>query len=118
MSQHIICVPCEQSGGLVRIQLGWEKPMSEFYFVVFVEPQVGQQLDEDDDTDEDEIVYSSLDDRLADGQKTLTYFKAIAARIGCEVPDALWRAAYQDQEFNVVNKVCHYSPTGEPVEPY
>jgi hypothetical protein len=114
MSQHIVCVPCEQSGGLVRIQLGWDKPMSEFFFVVFVEPQVGQQLDEA----EDEIVYSSLDDRLADGQKNLSYFKAIAARLGCKVPDALWRAAYQDREFNVVNKICHYSRTGEAVEPF
>ncbi len=31
MSQHIVCVRCEQSNGLVRVQLGWDKPMAEFY---------------------------------------------------------------------------------------
>lgn len=120
MSQHIICVPCEKSGGLVRIQLGWDKPMSEFYLVVLVERPEGQELDEEDDEDksEDEIVYSSLDDRLAAGQQDLGYFKAVAVKLGCDVPEALWRAAYQDREFNVINKIRHYSPTGEMVEPF
>jgi len=112
MSQHIISVQSKKSGGLVRIQLGWDKPMSEFYLVVFVEPPVGQQLDEN------KIVYSSLDDRLADGQQDLGYFKAVAVQLGCDLPEHLWRAAYQDREFNIVNKVRHYSPTGEMVEPF
>lgn len=107
MSQHIISVPCAKSGGLVRIQLGWDKPMAEFYLVVFVEPPVGQHLDET------QIVYSSLDDRPAQGQQDLGYFRAIAIQLGCVVPEALWRAAYLDREFNVVNKICHYLPTGE-----
>lgn len=112
MSQHIISVPCEKSEGLVRIQLGWDKPLSEFYLVVFVEPPAGQQLDDN------KIVYSSLDDRRADGQQDLGYFKAVAVQLGCDIPEALWRAAYQDREFNVVNKIRHYSPTGEIVDPF
>lgn len=112
MSQHIISLPSEKTGGLVRIQLGWDKPMSEFYLVVFTEPPVGKQLDES------KIVYSSLDDRPAEGQQDLGYFKAIAVQLGCDVPEALWRAAYQDREFNIVNKIRHYSPTGEIVKPF
>ena len=112
MSQHIPTVPCTKFGGPVRVQLGWDKPMSEFYLVVFVEPPVGQELD---DT---KVVYSSLDDREADGQQDLGYFKEVAVQLGCDIPDSLWRAAYQDREFNVVNKVIYYSPTGEVAEPF
>lgn len=112
MSQHIITVPGKKFGGPVRVQLGWDKPMSEFYLVVFVEPPAGQELD---DT---KIVYSSLDDRKADGKQDLGYFKGVAVQLGCDIPDALCRAAYQDREFNVVNKVSYYSPTGEVTEPF
>lgn len=112
MSQHIITVSCTKLGAPVRVQLGWDKPMSEFYLVVFVEPPTGQELD---DT---KIVYSSLDDRQADGEQDLGYFKGVAVQLGCDVPEALWRAAYQDREFNVVNKVSYYSPTGEAVESF
>lgn len=112
MSQHIITVPCKTFKGPVRIQLGWDKPMSEFYLVVFVEPPVGQQLD---DT---KIVYSSLNDLRADGQQDLGYFKGVAVQLGCDIPEGLWRAAYQDREFNIVNKVHYYSPTGEVAEPF
>lgn len=112
MSQHIISLPCQASGRLARIQLGWDKPMAEFYLVVFEEPPLGQELDED------KRVYSSLDDPQAQGQQDLAYFKAVAAELGCDIPEALWRAAYQDCEFNVVNKICYYSPSGVPVEPF
>lgn len=109
MSKHIISVHSKKAEGPVRIQLGWDKPMSEFYLVVFVEPPEGQEFD---DT---KIVYSSLDDRNADGQQDLGYFKGIAVQLGCDVPEALWRAAHQDSEFNVVNKIHYYSPTGEVI---
>lgn len=112
MSQHIVSVQCERSNGLVRIQLGWDKPMSEFYLVVFVEPPEGQQFAED------RIVYSSLDDPHASGQQDLGYFKAVAIQLGCDISEDIWRAAYQDREFNVVNKIRYYSPTGEMVEPF
>lgn len=112
MSQHFVSVPCEKSNGLVRIQLGWDKPMSEFYLVVMVEMPLGQQFDED------QIVYSSLDDSLGSGHHDLDYFKTVVVQLGCAVPEVMWRAAYQDREFNVVNKIRHYSPTGEMVEPF
>ena len=86
--------------------------MSEFYLVVFVEPPFGQN------PDYPKFVYSSLDDRQADGKQDLGYFKRVAVQLGCDIPDALWRAAYQDRELNVVNKVSYYSPTGEVTEPF
>lgn len=110
MSQHIARLECEKVGGHARVQLGWDKPLAEYYLVVFAEEDA--QCD-----NEDGIVYSNLDDPRSRGQE-LDYFKAIASNLGCEVPDAMWRAAYQDREVNAVNKIVFYSPAGEVVEPY
>lgn len=68
MSQHIVCVPCAKSNGLVRVQLGWDKPMAEFYLVVFAEPPAGQQYSDE------RIIYSNLDDPRSHAQE-LGYFK-------------------------------------------
>lgn len=106
MSQHIITIPCTALDGLVRIQLGWDKPMSEFYLVVFEEPPAGRPFD---DT---KIIYSSVNDHKAQGQQDLGYFKAIAVQLGCIIPENLWRAAYLDREHNIVNKIYIYDARG------
>lgn len=111
MSQHFVCLERGGGRGLVRVQLGWDKGMSDFYLVVFEEPPAGHQFDED------RIVYSNLDDPASVG-KELDYFKTVAIKLGCEVPDFMWRAAYQDREFNVVNKTVFYSPKGDVIEPF
>ncbi|RBB97328.1 hypothetical protein C3E97_028115 [Pseudomonas sp. MWU12-2115] len=111
MSQHIVRLEREGGRGQVRVQLGWDKPMSDFYLVVFEEPPEGQEFDED------RIVYSNLDDPNSIG-KELGYFKTVAIKLGCEVPDLMWRAAYQDRDFNVVNKTVFYSQAGNIVEPF
>ncbi|MBI6855941.1 hypothetical protein YA0002_24560 [Pseudomonas cichorii] len=111
MSQHIVCLHCEKSSGIARVQLGWDKPCSEFYLVVFEEPPFGVYYEED------RIVYSSLDDPNSRARE-LDYFKTIAINLGCKVPDSMWRAAYQDREFNVVNKTVFYSLQGDLVEPF
>ena len=110
MSQHIAQLECEKVGGHVRVQLGWDKPLAEFYLVVIAESDA--QCD-----NEEGIVYSNLDDLHSRGQE-LDYFKAIASNLGFEVPDAMWRAAYQDREVNAVNKTVFYSPDGEVVDSY
>lgn len=109
MSQHIVCVPCAKSNGLVRVQLGWDKPMAEFYLVVFAEPPAGQQYSDE------RIIYSNLDDPRSHAQE-LSYFKGVVRELGCDVPESMWRAAYQDREFNVVNKTVFYSQSGDVVE--
>lgn len=110
MSQHIARLECEKLGGQVQVQLGWDKPMREFYLVIFAEP--GTQCDNDEG-----IVYSNLDDSRSRG-KELDYFKTITRDLGLPVPDVMWRAAYHDREINAVNKIVYYSPAGEVVEPY
>lgn len=110
MSQHIVRLESKKLRGPVRIQLGWDKPLAEFYLVIFTDPACGSKVEE-------ELVYSNLDDPSSDG-KELGYYREIAQGLGCNVPDSMWRAAYQDREFNVVNKVVFYSSTGAVVEPY
>ncbi|MBK3919990.1 MULTISPECIES: hypothetical protein [Stutzerimonas] len=109
MSQHHVRLECKKAGGPVCVQLGWDKPMAEFYLVVFTDPG-------DDKSKDEELVYSNLNDPRAAGQG-LDYFKMIAKDLGCELPDSMWAAAYQDREFNVVNKVVFYSPAGNVIEP-
>lgn len=68
--------------------------------------------------DPEGIIYSNLYDGDAGQVQDLAYFKAVASRLGCEIPDTLWRAVYQDSELNVVNKMVYYSAAGEIVEPF
>ncbi len=110
MSQHIVRLPCEKTGGHLRLQLGWDKPLAEYYLVVFAESDA--QCD-----NEDGLVYSNLDDSRSRGQE-LEYFKAIAMNLGCDVPDVMWQAASDDRNANAVNKIVYYSPAGEVVTPY
>lgn len=110
MSQHIVRLKCEKAGGHVRLQLGWDKPLAEYYLVVFAEADA--QCD-----NEEGLVYSNLDDSRSRGQD-LEYFKATARNLGCEVPEVMWQAAAEDRKVNAVNKIVFYSPAGEVVEPY
>lgn len=111
MSQHIVKSLCKALNIPAVIQLGWDKPLAEFYLVVFHEPPAGHSYDEG------EVIYSSVSDPNGSG-KGLEYFKEIAATLGCDIPSILWRSAYQDSQFNVVNKTTYYSPHGEVISPF
>ena len=111
MSQHHIRLNCRQANGLVRVQLGWDKPMAQFYMVVLA-------AEETLCADPEGIIYSNLYDEATDQAQDLGYFKAVACQLGCEIPESLWRAVYQDAEFNAVNKIVYYSATGEVVDSF
>ncbi|MFP3852380.1 hypothetical protein [Pseudomonas sp. W5-01] len=111
MSQHFVCVHCEKIRRPVRVQIGWDKPFSEFYLLVLEEPAAGE------DFDEDKVVYSNSYDPTSHG-KELDYYQSILSLLGCKVPDVMWRAAYQDRDFNVVNKSVFYSPNGDVVDTF
>ena len=108
MSQHFVRLHCTRISAEVIVQLGWDRPLSEFYMVVFA-------AKEKDGFNDDHPVYSNLNDDDSIG-KELDYYKRVARQIGCEIPDVMWRAAYQDREFNVVNKIVHYSKDGNVLE--
>lgn len=111
MSQHHVILNSLQAKGLVRVQLGWDKPMAQFYMVVFAEEGTPCE-------DPEGIVYSNLYDAAACQVQDLGYFKEVARQLGCEIPDNIWRVVYQDSEFNAVNKIVYYSAAGVEVEPF
>ena len=90
MSQHFVRLHCARISAEVIVQLGWDRPLSEFYMVVFAAKE-------------------------KDGFNEFPECPLIGI-IGCEIPDVMWRAAYQDREFNVVNKIVHYSKDGNVLE--
>lgn len=109
MSQHIILVSSKIISASVWIQLGWDKPMSEFYMVVF-ENLPGAAF-----YDEGNVLYSNSLDPNGSG-KDLDYFKELASRLGLDVPESLWTAAREDKSSNVVNRTVFYSPEGCEIE--
>lgn len=109
MSQHIVSTPSEIIGDLVWVQLGWDKPFSEFYMVIFANVPDAAYYDEG------EVIYSNELDPTGSGQG-LDYFKGIAAKLGCDIPQSLWIAAEGDKALNVVNRTVFYSEIGEEIE--
>lgn len=109
MSQHFVKFFHTQSSCLVRVQLGWDRPLQGFYMVV------DKEREGIDDGDES-IVYSNLDD--VGHPSDLAHFKVIASQLSLQVPDVMWRAAYLDSQHNAVNKQVFYSLAGEVVAPY
>lgn len=109
MSQHIVSLTSEISGDSVWIQLGWDKPMSEFYMVVF------ENVPDASYYDEGRVIYSNDLDPNGSGQD-LTYLKGIATKLGCVIPQSLWEAATDDKALNAVNRTIFYSETGEQIE--
>jgi hypothetical protein len=109
MSQHIVLVTSEIISASVWIQLGWDKPMSEFYMVVF-ESLPGAKY-----YDEGKVLYSNTLDPKGSGRE-LDYFKELVSRLGLDVPESLWTAAAEDKLSNVVNRTVFYSSEGCEIE--
>ncbi|OEC65671.1 hypothetical protein A7D21_32845 [Pseudomonas sp. AP19] len=110
MSQHFVKLYHAQSNCLVRVQLGWDRPLQGFYMVVEKDSVEGL-----DDCDEG-IVYSNLDD--VGHPSDLAHFKEIASKLSVQIPDVMWRAAYLDSQHNAVNKQVFYSLDGDVVAPF
>lgn len=109
MSQHIVSTLSEIIGDLVWVQLGWDKPLSEFYMVMF------ETVPDAEHYDEGRVIYSNELDPNGTGQG-LDYFKGIATKFGCDIPQSLWLAAEGDKALNVVNRTVFYSRTGDEIE--
>ncbi|MDZ5605210.1 hypothetical protein SJI00_20775 [Pseudomonas sp. RP23018S] len=109
MSQHIVKASLGTGGGLVWIQLGWDKPLSEFYMVIFEDVPGAEHYDEG------RVIYSNELDPNGSRQG-LDYFMVIASMLGCDIPRSLWVAAEADKALNVVNRTVFYSRAGEVIE--
>lgn len=110
MSQHSLKFYHEPTACVVRVQLGWDKPLQGFYMVALKE-------DQEDLADDDEgVVYSNLYD--VGHPSCQSHFRDIAKSLGFPVPEAMWRGAYSDSQYNVSNQHAFYDLSGNLVDPF
>lgn len=110
MSQHFLKFYHGPSGGDVRVQLGWDRPLQGFYMVALKNDH--ENLADDDDG----IVYSNLLD--IGHPHTQEHFRRVAKDLGFPIPDEMWRAAYMDSQHNASNRQSFYDLSGRLVEPF
>jgi hypothetical protein len=99
MSQHIY--KTEYQGRPIEVQIGWDRPLQGFYMVI-------DWLDADDN--EDEYLYSNLDDLTLPSThpNELSCFLAQLSRLGIVVPQKMLQAVISDQQENAGNKIVYY----------
>ena len=110
MSQHFVKfihgpLKCE-----VLVQLGWDRPLQGFYLIA-------QKVETPHTSDADEgFIYENLSD--CGHPKTLERFKAVSKELGLQIPDVMWRNAYQDSQLQVVNQQKFYDIKGNLIAPF
>ena len=104
MSQHYL--DAEINSVPVLVQMGWDKPLRQFYLVVF---EVGE------DGSADELVYSNLDDDSAPNAP-LKYFVSVLDRLGIKTPLAMIDEIERDKRNNTVNRVVQYASDGQIIK--
>lgn len=107
MSQHTFRTTNAQ-GVRVKIVLGWDRPVSEFFATVRSE-------DPTDDEDDDGLMYASLYDPSAD-TSSLDYFRAKFTELGISVPDTMFAEVQGDAERNAGNRITEFRSDGSFVE--
>ena len=114
MSKH--CIETKAADGReVTIQIGWDKPLREFYAVAEVKASAsGNVCASEPESDDEAYLYSNLADMdLAPfGPKapTLDYFVEKLKSLGVSLPDSVIVAVRKDGENNVVNRFVRYTP--------
>lgn len=94
MSRHIFEQQSTIDGDTYRVQMGWDKPLQQFYCVIWVLPE------------EEESIYSNLYDSTP--EKSLWYFEKQVIEYGLTIPEGMLLEIVQDERDNVVNKTKHW----------
>lgn len=103
MSQHVLRT--EHNGRPVTVQLGWDRPLQQFYLVVSCD-QAGSGADDED------FIYSNLADPQALDCKDLDYFEQKLQELNISVPKSMLREVWNDAGFNVANRHVTYQKDG------
>ena len=107
MSQHSFNTTLE--GRRVIVVVGYDRPLRGFFCFV-------EKCDADD-TEEDEFVYSNLNDlKLASCyglSKSLDYFKGVLRDLGLQVPASMFEQSELDMRGNVGNRCVSHNEKGE-----
>jgi hypothetical protein len=106
MSRHFF--DCEYDGRLVRIRLGYDRPLDEYFLHI--------EFRDSDADDEHTMLYASTNDANADTKK-LSYFAGVLAKYGIKVPNNLFREVAVDAFSRVGNRYVQHFEDGRMVEP-
>lgn len=107
MSQHILSTTNAQ-GIRVKLVLGWDRPLGEFFATV-------RREDPTDDEDDDGLLYASLYDPSVD-TSSLDYFRAKFTALGISVPATMFSEVQTDAERNAGNRITEFRSDGSFVE--
>lgn len=99
MSQHYFNT-LTQDGEPVSVLMGWDRPLGHFFLVV------------EKDTDDDEYLYSNLDDPQALFNRPLSYYREKLAILGIDVPDSMFVEIERDKAMNTGNRYVWHRPDG------
>lgn len=105
MSQH--CLQTEHKGRRVTVQLGWDRPLQQFYLVVFCD-----LAGHSEDTDAEGYLYFNLADPVAMGCKDLDYFRNKLQELDISVPESMFREVRLDAHLCVSNRHVVYQEDG------
>lgn len=111
MSQHIY--PARVDGHGVQVQIGWDKPMQEFYLVIEYDTPIPDLANRGEVL---EYLYSNLSDmvlRLKPERATdLGYFAQVLAGLGLPPIESVMNEVRRDRMHNAVNRVVRYDAQG------
>ena len=104
MSQRIYLGKSADSSRVVKVVLGYDRPLNYVFCVVYQ----GHGREET-------ILYSNLDDpRAGISQQDVNYYRPILKELGISLPEVIFSAVRQDQlEQARGNIVVHYDELGE-----
>lgn len=118
MSQHVL-VTVSAAGQNVEVTLGFDRPLGHFFLDVVrlgsVCPTGQVESSALDEEEEDESLYSNLDEAEA-FNKDLDYYAAKLKELGIVAPAAMFEQVFLDSCFGVGNRFVRYLADGQVIE--
>lgn len=87
----------------VQVTMGWDRPLGYFHLVIELE---------DPSEDEEDYLYSNLEDPTGGFVKDLRYYESKLNQLGIRIPQQMFVDTSQDQCNNVGNLVALYREDG------
>lgn len=100
MSQH--CFETEHQGEPIRVLLGWDRPVNDFFLVIErTEPE----------QDQDDYLYVSRHDAPLE-HRSLAFLEVKLSELGIEVPSQMLDQVAVDQAFGLADRMVTYLSDG------
>jgi hypothetical protein len=109
MSRHYF--DCEHEGQTVRVVLGYDRPLDEFFLQVYRTGFAAGDSFREQLCDEADFLYASMSDYDAPPDD-LTYFRSQLKRLGINAPESLFKAVEADAARRTGNLVMVHFADG------